>query len=112
MYINAHTVVITLILITIGCYGGLQLVRKFALQIAQENHDAIVAMDAADNEKHKRRVYAADQAAAAAYAKVQQQPLLPITVNSTVQLPSPVSGNNNLQQQSAVASPASGASIV
>lgn len=71
MYINAHTIILTLIVVIAACYGGLHFVRQFALQIAQENHDAIVAMDAEDDEKRQRLERAADQAADTAFAKVQ-----------------------------------------
>lgn len=79
MYINAHTIIITLIVIVVACYGGLHFVRKFALQIAQENHDAIVAMDNDEDEKRHKRELAADQAAASAFAKVQ--PILSLHSN-------------------------------
>ena len=74
MIINAPTIVITLILVAIGAYGGLLFIRKFALHIAQQNHDAILAMDQADDEKRLKRERAADIAAAAAFANVE--PLL------------------------------------
>lgn len=45
--------------------------RKFALQIAQENHDAVTAMDNAAENKRLKREREADEAAAAAFAKVK-----------------------------------------
>jgi hypothetical protein len=74
MIINAPTIIITLIIVSVGCYGGLKFVRKFALSIAQENHDAILAMDQADEEKRLKRERDADTAAATAFANVE--PLL------------------------------------
>lgn len=74
MIINAPTIIITLIVVVVGCYGGLKFIRKFALQIAKENHDAILAMDQADEEKRLKRERDADVAAATAYANVE--PLL------------------------------------
>lgn len=74
MYINAPTIIFTLIVVSVGCYGGLKFIRKFALQIARENHDAILAMDQADEEKRLKRERDADTAAATAYANVE--PLL------------------------------------
>ena len=74
MIINAPTIIVTLIIVAVGVYTGLQFIRKFALQIAQENHDAILAMDQADEEKRLKKERAADQAAASAFANVE--PLL------------------------------------
>jgi hypothetical protein len=74
MIINAPTIVITLIIVSVGLYAGLIFIRKFALQIAEQNHDAIMAMDQADEEKRLKRERAADVAAAAAFANVE--PLL------------------------------------
>ena len=74
MYINAFSIAVTMIIVAIGLYLGLSFVRKFALQIAQENHDAILAMDQSDEEKRLRKERQADIAAATAYAQVE--PLL------------------------------------
>jgi len=74
MYINAFSIVVTMIIVAIGLYFGLSFVRKFALQIAQENHDAVLAMDQSDEEKRLRKERQADIAAATAYAQVE--PLL------------------------------------
>ena len=74
MIINAPTIIVTLIIVAVGVYTGLQFIRKFALQIAQENHDAILAMDQADEEKRLKKERAADQAPASAFANVE--PLL------------------------------------
>ena len=71
MIIDAKSIVLTLVVVLLGCYGGLQLVRQFALQIAQENHDAIRAMDAAEDEARLRKERAADSLAESAFAKVK-----------------------------------------
>jgi hypothetical protein len=71
MIIDAKSIVLTLVVVLLGCYGGLQLVRQFALQIAQENHDAIRAMDAAEDEARQRKERAADAASESAFAKVK-----------------------------------------
>ncbi|CAB9530591.1 expressed unknown protein [Seminavis robusta] len=71
MIINAPTIALTLVVISFFLYGGLVFIRKFALQIAQQNHDAILAMDQADEEKRQKRERAADAAAASAYANVE-----------------------------------------
>jgi len=80
MIIDAKTIVITLVIVVIGAYFGLQFIRKFALQIAQENHDAILAMDQADEEVRLKKEKAADLAAASAFAKVE--PLVTETKSS------------------------------
>ncbi len=46
MIINAKTIIVTLTLIALASYFGLRAIRAFALSIAQENHDAVAAMDA------------------------------------------------------------------
>lgn len=74
MIIDAKTIILTLIFVTIAFYCGLRFVRAFALSIAQENHDANVAMDQAEEEQRLKREKQADAAAATAYAKVE--PLL------------------------------------
>lgn len=71
MIIDAKSIVLTLIVVLFACYGGLQFVRQFALQIAQENHDAIRAMDAAEDEARLKKERAADAASESAYAKVK-----------------------------------------
>lgn len=74
MIIDAKTVVITLVLVGIALYLGLKLIRQFALQIAQENHDTNMAIDQAEEEQRLKRQRDADTAAATAFAKVE--PLL------------------------------------
>uniref|UniRef100_A0A7S2VBM6 Uncharacterized protein n=1 Tax=Entomoneis paludosa TaxID=265537 RepID=A0A7S2VBM6_9STRA len=74
MIINTSTIIITLFFCAIFLYGGLQLVRKFAYEIAIENHDAVTAMDTAAEADRIKKERAADEAAASAFAKVQ--PLL------------------------------------
>jgi hypothetical protein len=70
MIINAATVIVTLLGIAVAAYIGLYFVRKFALEIAQENHDAIMKMDAAEGEARIKKERQADEAAASAFAKV------------------------------------------
>lgn len=73
MIINFLSILTTLLLIAIASYLGLKFVRKFALQIAQENHDAIAALDQQDEEQRLKKERDADAAAASAFAKVEQQ---------------------------------------
>ena len=77
MIIDAKTIGLTLVIVTIAFYGGLKFVRAFALTIAQENHDANLAIDQAEQEQRAKREKQADAAAASAYAKVE--PLLTVT---------------------------------
>ena len=44
MIIDAKTVIVTFIIIGVGIYFGLAAIRSFALSIAQENHDANLAI--------------------------------------------------------------------
>lgn len=71
MIIDAKSIILTLLIVTLGCYGGLKFVRKFALQIAQENHDAIKAMDAEQDEQRQKKERAANAAEESAFAKVK-----------------------------------------
>jgi hypothetical protein len=71
MIINASTVLLTLVLMTVFLYGGLYFIRQFALQIAQENNQAVAAMDTQAEGERRRKERAADAAAASAFAKVQ-----------------------------------------
>ena len=78
MIIDAKTILITLIIVGVASYFGLNLIRSFALSIAQENHDANLAMDMNEQSRRAKRERLADEAANAAYAKVE--PLLPSSV--------------------------------
>eukprot|EP00523_Entomoneis_sp_CCMP467_P000961 CAMPEP_0168758786 /NCGR_PEP_ID=MMETSP0724-20121128/21885_1 /TAXON_ID=265536 /ORGANISM="Amphiprora sp., Strain CCMP467" /LENGTH=126 /DNA_ID=CAMNT_0008807685 /DNA_START=158 /DNA_END=538 /DNA_ORIENTATION=+ len=89
MIINTSTIFLTLLLVVVFLYGGLQLVRKFAYEIAMENHEAVTALDNAAQAERLRKERAADEQAAAAYAKVQ--PLL----HTKLTQPSTVRSNNN-----------------
>lgn len=80
MIIDAKTVVFTFAVIGVAIYFGLGAIRTFALSIAQENHDANVAMDMTDEARRAKRERDADDAATAAFAKVE--PLLPSSVVS------------------------------
>lgn len=73
MIIDAKSIILTLIVVCLACYGGLKFVRKFALQIAQENHEAIRAMDE-EAEQRQKKEKAAEDATDSAFAKVK--PLL------------------------------------
>ena len=78
MIIDGKTIIITLIIIAIASYFGLNLIRSFALSIAQENHDANLAIDMTEQSRRLKRERLADEAAHAAFARVE--PLLPISV--------------------------------
>ncbi|KAL3772285.1 hypothetical protein ACHAWU_005336 [Discostella pseudostelligera] len=78
MIIDGKTIVITLIIVCVGSYFGLHLIRSFALSIALENHDANLAMDMTEESRRAKRERLADEAAKAAFAKVE--PLLPSSV--------------------------------
>ena len=71
MIIDAKSIILTLFLVSLGCYGGLKFVRQFALQIAQENHDAIKAMDAEEDEHRQKRERAANAEVEKSFAKVK-----------------------------------------
>lgn len=93
MIIDAKTVAITTVIVVIALYWGLGFVRKFALQIAQDNHDAVVAMDQAEEQQRIRRERDADAAAEAAFAKVE--PMLKVTnvqKSSTPATPATIAG--------------------
>lgn len=66
MVINALSVTLTLVIVLAAGYVGLYFVRKFALSIAQENHDAIRAMEAED-EAVMLKKNQAEQAAESAF---------------------------------------------
>ena len=74
MIIDTKTVIITLIIIAIVANIGLRLVRQFALEIAQENHQSNAAFDAEAQALQTKREMEADAAAVQAFAKVE--PLL------------------------------------
>lgn len=74
MIINGTTMVLTVALIGVAGYVGLQLIRQFALNIALENHEANVTNDAKEEQERRRKIQVADQAADDAFKKVE--PLL------------------------------------
>ena len=78
MIIDAKTVILTFVIIGVASYFGLGAIRAFALSIAQENHDANLAMDMTEEARRAKRERDADAAATAAFAKVE--PLLPASV--------------------------------
>jgi len=73
LYLTSFVILLfrKLFVVAIACKFGLQFVRKFALQIANENQDALLAMDQANEDKRVKKERAADAAAASAFAKVQ-----------------------------------------
>jgi hypothetical protein len=78
MIIDAKAIVFTILIVSVGAYFALKVIRAFALQIARENHDAIMALDQTEEQDRKKRVAAADAAEKMAFAKVQ-----PILTNPT-----------------------------
>lgn len=80
MIIEAKSIMITLMIVLAAGVYGLKFIRQFALQIAQENHDAVVAMDQEEEQQRLKKEKAADAAAAAAFAKVE--PILKVKDNS------------------------------
>jgi hypothetical protein len=71
-----------LVLVVVALYFGLKFVRSFALQIAQENHDALLAMDQETEDKRQKKERSADAAAASAFAKVQPILTTPVAVEA------------------------------
>lgn len=102
MIINAQTATITIIIISVAFYAGLQVVRRFALTIAQENHDANLAEDQAEEVKRLKRERDADHAASAAFAKVE--PMLAATA------PAGSAPSSGVVVAAAASAPSSGAS--
>lgn len=90
MIIDAKTITVTLIIVAFAFYFGLHFIRQLTLSIAQENHDANLAMDMSEEAKRAKRQRDADAAASAAFEKVQ--PLLPASVIKAKATP-----NNNEQ---------------
>lgn len=71
MIIDSKTIALSLIVMAVAFGFGLRFIRAFALQIAQDNHDALLAMDQKEEERRVKRERDADVAAASAFAKVQ-----------------------------------------
>jgi cytoskeletal protein RodZ len=71
MIIDTKTIVITLVVVFIAFKWGLKFIQKFALQIAQENHDAVAAMDEKEEQQRLKKERAADTAASVAFSKVE-----------------------------------------
>ena len=104
MIIDAKTVIITFLIIGVASYLGLGAIRSFALSIAQENHDANLAMDMTEEARRAKRERDADEAATAAFAKVE--PLLPASVVAKgAALP------NTADAKIAASAPSSGANV-
>jgi len=71
MIINASTIIVTVIVVSAIGFGGLQLIRQFALQIAVENFEANQAMDEKEEKSRKKKIALADAAASSAFQKVE-----------------------------------------
>lgn len=80
MIIDANAVILTLMVVTLGGYFALKVIRAFALQIARENHDTILALDQTEEQQRQKKTAAADAAEKLAFSKVQ--PILNISVSS------------------------------
>ncbi|GKZ00440.1 hypothetical protein MPSEU_000996600 [Mayamaea pseudoterrestris] len=80
MIINTATIILTLVVVTLFAVFGLKIMRSFALQIAQENHDAMAALDQQEEQVRLKKERAADAAAATAFAKIQ--PIVTKTSNA------------------------------
>lgn len=93
MIIDAKSIVITLLVVAAAGAYGLKFVRRFALQIAQENHDAVVAMEQEEEQQRLKKERAADAAAAAAFAKVE--PILKIDSNKKMPAGSSAAASSN-----------------
>mmetsp|Transcript_33536 Transcript_33536/g.79066 ORF Transcript_33536/g.79066 Transcript_33536/m.79066 type:complete len:103 (+) Transcript_33536:214-522(+) len=79
MIIDAKTVLFTLIIVAVAFVYALKLVRRFALEIAQENHDAVTAMDQEEEKRRLKKEKTANEAADAAFTKVE--PMLKISTS-------------------------------
>mgnify|MGYP001804264264 CR=1 FL=1 len=71
MIIDSKTIALTLFVVVIAGYMGIKLIRAFALQIARENHGAILTMEAMEDEQRQKRERAAAAAETSALAAVQ-----------------------------------------
>ena len=91
MIIDAKSIIVTLIVVVVAFVWGLKFIRRFALQIAQENHDAVMAMEQEDEKQRLKKERVADAAASAAFAKVE--PIL------KVQAPKPTLAPVSQQEQ-------------
>ena len=89
MIIDAKMIIFTLIIIVVGFFAGLRMVRAFALSIAQENYDANKAIDQAEEEKKLKLERNADTAAASAFAKVEPLLMVPKGGAAAAALPAP-----------------------
>lgn len=98
MIIDGKSVAITLIIVLAGSIYGLKFIRKFALQIAQENHDAVTAMDQEEEQQRLKKERDADRAADVAFAQVE--PILRLDVPKlNVPVASPPSTGNSIPSQ-------------
>ena len=94
MIINAPTILLTLVIIAVAGYFGLNFIRQFALSIALENHEANLAQDTEEEKNRQKKMEAADAAANAAFQKVQ--PLLPLNNVGSNSSPEISPNNSNI----------------
>lgn len=71
MIISPFTVVVALLVMACFAYFGLQIIRKFALQIAMEEHENLVAMDNENEANRQRQEKIAEEAEARAKQKIK-----------------------------------------
>jgi len=96
MIIDAKSIVVTLIIVAAAFNYGLKFIQKFALEIAQENHDAVTAMGQEEEQQRLKKEKAADAAAAAAYAQVESI----LKIDSIDQLNTVVSNDDKPKEES------------
>ena len=82
MIIDAKSIALTLVIVAAASVYALKLIRRFALEIAQENHDAVTAMDQEEEQQRLKKEKAANSAADAAYAKVEPTLKIPLAGQS------------------------------
>merc|ERR1712238_35603 len=76
-------------------FYGLKFIRRFALQIAQENHECVTAMDQQEEQQRLKKERAADRAADAAFAQVE--PILKVEIPSSSSTTTSTTTNINSQ---------------
>lgn len=81
MIIDGKSIVLTLIIVLAAFFYGLKFIRRFALQIAQENHECVTAMDQQEELQRLKKERDADRAADAAFAQVE--PILKVEIPSS-----------------------------
>ena len=71
MIINTSTIILSFLILGIFAYFGLQVIRKFALQIAIEEHQNLIAMDSEAEANRKKQEKIAEEAEKSAMQKVK-----------------------------------------